>query len=420
MTPLWWEISLVVVWVAWGTQAVLCVIQARKFSRHLSRNDREGYGDFAPPAVVFVPFKGIDVDAVANLHGLFQLDYPDYRLLLIVECDTDPAHTFLTEELAKYPTAPAELVIAGQADPHTGQKVHNLLAGLRHLDASRAGAAPPADEVWVFADSDAVPNPQWLRNLVLPLMRRESIAVTTGYRWMVPARGPRGRFKLGGQLASVINSGIATFAAHRYFTFAWGGSMAMLAETAQRGGLTEHWTGALSDDFQVTRMARELDQRIYFLPECIVESPVDMTVGDLAEFARRQYLITRTHEPWFFLKGWAVVGLYVLGLFTTWWGVLFHLVGDKQWIAVVAGATLMTVGLANQVRAWFRRRAVRELLGFGTFERLTPALRWDRWGTSLVMLANFALLTSAWWGRTITWRGKRYRLRGPRQVERLA
>ncbi len=419
MTPNWPHIALVTLWVLWVVQAVLCAIQAGKFGRHLRRGDRAGFAEFRPPAVVFVPFKGLDHDAVANLHGLLQQDYPGFRCVFIVESEDDPAFTFLTEETAKYPAVQTDVVVAGVANHHTGQKVHNLLGGLRFLGEQREGLYPEADEAWVFADSDAVPNPQWLGNLVGPLAQRERNAVTTGYRWLVPARGPRGRFKLGGQIASVINAGVATFAANDRFDFAWGGSMAMLADTAERGGLIDLWLGALSDDYQVTRMARQLKQRIYFLPECIVESPMDMTLSDLAEFARRQYVITRTHEPWFFWRGLGVVAMYVAAVVSA-WGALLSLPWTRHWaLGALAGVAVVIVFVCNQVRSGWRRYAVQELFGSGTFERLAPALRLDRWAITAIMALNLGMLASAAFGRHITWRGKRYELRGPQNIRRL-
>ncbi len=413
----WWHITILGLWVLWIAQAVLCALQARKFSRHLRCGDRPGFEAFRPPAVVFVPFKGLDTDAVANLHGLLKQDYPDFRCVLIVESRYDPAFAFLTEETPKYPDVQTDIIIAGPADQRTGQKVHNLLAGLRFLESQPPEQTADPDQAWVFADSDAVPNPQWLGNLVGPLVQRDLTAVSTGYRWMVPARGPRGRFKLGGQIASVINAGIATFAANEHFRFAWGGSMAMLAQTAQEGNLKQLWDGALSDDYQVTRMTRQLGKRIYFLPECIVESPVDMTLGNLAEFARRQYLITRIHEPAFFAQGFAVVALYLAALVTTWATLIFALLHQQWGLALQAAAVLLAVAAGNQLRAMFRRRSVHELFGTGTYERLAPAFRLDQWATSAIMALNFALLGSALFGRSIAWRHKRYTLYGPQHID---
>ena len=419
MTVHWWDLFLIALWALWGTQATLSMLQVRKFRRHLRRSDRPGFNEFRPPAVVIVPFKGIDHEAVANLHGLFKQDYPQYRLILVVESEDDPAYGFLRSELTKLDGVPVNLIVAGEAADDTGQKVHNLLAALSHLESTRDTEAHP-DEVWAFADSDAVPHARWLGDLVGPLVQDDLTAVTTGYRWMVPARGPVSHFKLGSRFASVINSSIACFAAHDKFSFAWGGSMAMLARTAREGDLHGHWRGALSDDFQVTLMARKLGRRIYYLPECIVESPIDMRFADLAEFARRQYLITRVHSPAIYYKGTLVVLLYLLATLAAWSAATSGIALQNWVLAVPAGLTVVYVAVLNQIRAGYRRQAIRELFGSGTYQRLHSALLLDRFGTTAVFAVNAALLLSAITGNTIAWRGKRYRMDGPNQVARLA
>ncbi|BAM03665.1 glycosyltransferase [Phycisphaera mikurensis] len=427
MLPLPLQLVAAAVLAGWCLQALLGAMQVRRFSKRLRRGERPSYAAFRPEAWVVVPFKGVDDEGVANLHALFQQDYGDYRLLLAVESEEDPAFRLLNEERAKFPRIRSEVVVAGPAPPFRGQKVHNQLAALRHalagegLDGPRP--APPRyrdERAWVFADSDAAANPAWLGNLVGPLSQRDKNAVTTGYRWLVPARGPGGRFRWGGRIASVINGQVATFASLERAAFAWGGSMAILEGTAEAGGLLERWERALSDDFQVTAVARSLGRRILFLPECLVESPVDMPLRSLLEFSRRQYLITRVHAPRFFYAVVAAVGFYVFAAASAWLLLLaapWHRVG---WLAAGAAAALLFVAGANRVRAAARRRVVRGLFGQQTAERLAPALRLDRWATTAVMALNLVLLLRGCVGRTIRWRGHGYRLRGPMEIERLS
>ena len=334
--------------------------------------------------------------------------------------------TLLETERAKFPKIDSSVVIAGPAPAHRGQKVHNQLAALRHAlaeagqDGPRPAPASYKDErAWVFADSDAAANPAWLGNLVGPLSQREKNAVTTGYRWLVPARGPEGRFRWGGRIASVINGQVATFASLERASFAWGGSMALLEGTAEAGGLLERWERALSDDFQVTAVARDLERRILFLPECLVESPVDMRLDALFEFSRRQYLITRVHAPRFFFIVLTGVAFYVFAAATAWFGVLAFPWHRDPRVLAAAAAALLFVAVANRVRAAARRRVVRDLFGAQTLQRLGPALWLDRWATTPVMALNLWLLLRGCVGRTIRWRGHGYRLRGPLKIERL-
>ncbi len=411
----WWSIPLLMLWLLWCVQSVLCAVQCRKLRNRLNRGNRPSYHAFRPPAVVIVPMKGLDTDAVANLHGLFRQDYPRYRILFAIEGESDPATSLVRHEAAKYSGVPWEIVFTGKADAATGQKVHNLTRALEHLEATRT-TPRDRDEAWAFADADAVPGPPWLGLLIGPLVQHESNAVTTGYRWLIPQRGMNKDVRWGSRFASVINSAIACFAVHDPFTRAWGGSTAMLARTADEGGLLKHWKGAVSDDYQVSAMARALGKRVYFLPDCLVETPVDWSMKQFAEFARRQYLITRVHEPGFFAKGVASVALYVAGFVSAVLTCVLALLLGETEVGVTAGVAIAFVVVADQVRAVIRQQVVRQAFGNGTFERLRPALHLDQWGTPVVMVVNLALMLSSYAGRTMTWRGNRYRLAGPQQV----
>ena len=420
------QIAGALVLLLWCAQAVLAAAQVRRFSRRLRRGTREAYRSFRPEAWVVVPFKGVDAEAVANLHALFRQAYPRFRLLLVVESEGDPAHRLLREERAKFPGVRSEVVVAGPAPPHRGQKVHNQLAALRHALAEAGQGAPRAapedaheDRAWVFADSDAAADPAWLGNLVGPLVERERTAVTTGYRWLVPARGPEGRFRWGGRVASVINGQVATFASLERAAFAWGGSMALLEGTAAEGDLLGRWEEALSDDFQVTAVARASGRRVLFLPECLVESPVDMPLPALFEFSRRQYLITRVHAPLFFGLVVASVGFYCLAAGVAAAAVVGLPWHGDAWAAGAAAAAAAVVAACNQLRARWRARVVKGLFGPQTTARLAPALRLDRWATTPVMALNLLLLLRGCVGREIRWRGHGYRLRGPLDVQRI-
>lgn len=438
VTP--WHILAWSLWPLWLGMVAVCMIQTRKFSRRLRQTDRPGFDDFRPPAVVFVPFKGLDPEATANLHGLLNLDYPTFRLILIVESEDDPAYAFLCEEVDKAPMVWADVVVAGPASADTGQKVHNLLAGIAHAEATDGGDPETAStygqqRAWVFADSDAIPDADWLGHLVGPLGRHERTVVTTGYRWFVPPRGPVTHWNTAAQWASGINAGVATFASHEWFRFAWGGSMAVLRSTAIEGGLTARWQGALSDDYQMTRMARAVrkahrarpehgtpppgDPRLLFVPECLVESPINFTTGQLFEFGVRQYRITKTHVPRLFWGALAALSIYLAAVGLAWGWLIVGVAVGSWWMAGASFVALLIAFALNQRRSATRRETIRTLFGNGTYDRLVAVHAWDRWLPELFVAVNWAMIAAAAWGRTITWRGKRYRMRGPQRIERL-
>ena len=277
--------------------------------------------------------------------------------------------------------------------------MHNQLAALAHFEA-----AGDASEVWVFADSDALPGRHWLSKLVGPHSQPDRVGVTTGYRWLVPelrAQRPR----LPAAIVSVINSAVACLIAHPRLTQAWGGSMAVRADFARQQGLAENYLrGALSDDYQMTRMCRDAGRRVYFVTNCLVASPVNFSWRQLLEFGRRQYLITRRHDPTLYLKSIGIVSLYLLGWATAWAALIYSLLSFELGLGIVAAVALLTVAVCNGLRAGYRRRAIATVFGKDQLRFMRHTLWLDRWGTALVMAVNLTLLLSAAVGRTITWR----------------
>ncbi len=254
--------------IAWCVQAVLAVIAQRKLAERAANPQTQRFGAYRPPAALIVPFKGVEPALQSNLKSLFDQDYPNYRLLLVVEDEQDPAYPLLCQAISEHPERKAQIVVAGVAGPNEGQKVHNLIAAVEKLEQDGSG-----EEVWVFADSDAVPGRDWLGELVGPLCQ-ERTAVTTGFRWLVPQPPPgQTRTPFSAKIASILNSSTTGYIRRDRFTHAWGGSMAMRTSTARQADLIGRWRGAISDDYQVTRMCRDLSRRVYFVPECFVASP---------------------------------------------------------------------------------------------------------------------------------------------------
>lgn len=403
-------------WLAWGTQAVLSAVQVRKYSRRFGKPAREEYERYRPPAVVIVPFKGVDTALEQNVQQLFEQDYPQYRLLFVVESEGDPAYPVLRDVIAARTDRRVDLLVAGLAAATQGQKTHNQIFAIEHIEKQNEG-----EEAWVFADSDAAPGPQWLGSLVGPLVQTQRTAVTTGYRWLVPEKDEHGRSSIWSRLGSVMNSSVACFMGRDEFTEAWGGSMAVRVETARRGDLIGTWRNALTDDFSISEMARRLGLRVYFVPHCLVAAPVDFTLGSLVNFGHRQYLLARVYVPRLYWSALGLLSLYVAGLVSAVFVLVKELLTRPEanvWLFPVM--VMLVVAAAEQVRATLRRRVIRTAFGDEMLERLRTTLLLDRWATPVWMTLHWLIVVRAGIGRTMRWRGTLYKLRGPKDVERLS
>ena len=150
--------------------------------------------NFTPFASVIVPCRGLDSGLETNLSMLFRQDYPDYEVVFVVDDANDPAVEII-EDVSRQAAKNAKIVIAGKA-ADSSQKVENLLEAVLHISDE--------SEVFVFMDSDARPNKEWLRYLTAPLVN-EKAGASTGYRWFISNKPT-----FASELLSVWNASIAS------------------------------------------------------------------------------------------------------------------------------------------------------------------------------------------------------------------
>ncbi|HWA98790.1 MAG TPA: glycosyltransferase, partial [Pirellulales bacterium] len=280
---------------------------------------------------VIVPCKGIDLDLAENLRALFVQRYDNYELRFVVESAEEPAAETIARLTEQFPDVDARILIAGIAR-HTGQKVHNLRLATRHL--------PPDIEVLAFADSDARASSQWLVDLVERL-ERSGAGVATGYRWFVPRSG-----SLPNLLAYALNSSAAMYFGARRRHPIWGGSWAIRRETFERLQLREAWQGTLGDDVVATRVVHAAGLGVAFEPRCMIASPCDYSWSTLADFVRRQYVLTRLYLPrWWLL---ITLGQWLHNL-AFWGAALLSVVGPMRGVAAAWLAAIYSLHVGRGI-----------------------------------------------------------------------
>ncbi|MCS6854423.1 MAG: glycosyltransferase family 2 protein, partial [Elioraea sp.] len=143
---------------------------------------------------VILPVRSPAPQLPAALNALQAQNWPNLRLLVVLESEADPAFAVVRAAASADPRVVP--VLAGESSA-CGQKVHNLLAGLGHLDQDV--------HIVVFVDADAIPPPDFLRILLRPILVGRT-RVSSGYRVLVPEPGP-----LGALLAAIADHAVATF-----------------------------------------------------------------------------------------------------------------------------------------------------------------------------------------------------------------
>jgi GT2 family glycosyltransferase len=331
------------------------------------------------PVIVFCPVRGADPELSANAGSLLGQDYPDYRVVFLVDEATDPALLVLAGMGCR-------VEISGRAAGRS-RKVHSLLHGIARFGGEAS--------IWVFADADARFPAGWLRELVAPLGTPE-VGATTGYRWYVPeGDGPT-------LLRSAWNASIAGLLGPGGRNFAWGGSTAIRGDVFARAGIAALWEGALSDDYALARGVRASGLRLVFVPTCLVPSYGACTWRALFEFTTRQIRITRVYEPQMWWVGLLSFTLFNLAFAWTTLGLLSgSLPLAAPWVLLYG----LSVFRSHQRLGAAARAITHPSLGrHRWFYLLSPPL------ISLLFQVNFLVSAAS---RRIVWKGVTYVMISP-------
>ena len=398
---------LYVAWAVLAAQLLFVYNAVRNYRYALAKTRRPPRFGHPLRAAVVIPCKGIDARFHANIRSFLDLDYENYELFFVVQEESDPAY----EELCKIVgqsrhdahARDVQILVAGLSDA-CSQKIHNLLYAFEHL--------ADETEILAFADSDVCVRPDWLGHLSWPL-RRPKCGVATGYRWFVPTRHNLASLGL-----SSINAAVAQLLGNSRFNHAWGGSMAVRAADFRRLGLPELWKHTLSDDLSLSQAVKKDGMIVTFVPMCLAASHESSTWSKLYEFCRRQFLITRVYAPMTWWLGFLSSLGSVLGL----WGTAAlagyaWAVGTNHLLLYTAVPILFFIG--QLVRVILRQAMIVRLLREHA-PSVKPAIVADVLGFWFWSVLQLIYIVSSAFGRTIRWRGIRYRLVSPTQTEVLA
>jgi cellulose synthase/poly-beta-1,6-N-acetylglucosamine synthase-like glycosyltransferase len=392
--PLFYFLSAISIWLGF-----VSLRGGVRFARYLQAELAKDAPEFTPFVSVFVPCRGLDAGLSENITAIFNQDYPLFEIVFVTDRRDDPALSVIDEARRSFKSEAGptmQVVIAGPA-VDCGQKVHNLRVAVNE--------AAPNSEVFVFVDTDARPDSDWLTSLVRPL-QDPSMGAATGYRWFVPVKGG-----LASHLRSVWNSSIASaLGAAEKKNFCWGGSTAIRRETFERINVTEHWRGTVSDDFAMTAALNAAGLPIKFVPQCLIPSFEDCAVGELFEFTNRQLKITRAYAAHLW-KG--VLAGSVLFTLTFLGGLVLVSMRAMMGLSFATPLFLLAVILVmGAMKAHLRLTAVRLAIPDARLRSLgTTLAHLTLWPlASLLYLINS--LTAAV-SRRILWRGITYELKSP-------
>jgi ceramide glucosyltransferase len=386
---------------------LLFSLQTYKNYRYVLTKYKKERLSYRPRTALIVPCKGLDSAFQQNITSFFNQDYENYLLWFVVADKADPAYARLCDlknRLSQSSKADdVQVLVAGLAQS-CSQKNHNLLYCYQRIGSDV--------EVLAFADSDICVRSDWISHIVHPLRYPETGAAS-GYRWFVPKKN-----NLASLTLSAVNAKIAQLLGNTPFNQAWGGSMAIRVDVFRQVGIDKIWPKTLSDDLSLSYAVKKTHKKVVFVPACLVASYISTTWSELFEFGRRQFLITRVSTPgtwWFGLSSslYSILGLWGGAAIALYAAVKSSIINYQLSIFVAVPVLFFVAQLA---RAILRQEGMARKLLEEHWPKLKVAAVVDIaffWLWSPLMLV---LILSSAFGRTIIWRGIRYKLLSPTET----
>jgi ceramide glucosyltransferase len=372
-------IVVLVLIIAGGIIFYAMVIAAAWRFRHERSSSAAGSMPGRPcPISVLKPLSGFEPELEGNLRTFFQLRYPEFELLFAVREESDPAIAVVRGLQNQFPDVAAALVITGEPPAEfPNAKVYSLM---RMAQRARY-------PLFVISDSDIRADARYLDGIAADFVDERAGVSTCPYRaapgksfWsLLEALGMNSEF-WGGVLVARMLGGM---------DFAIGPTMAIRRSCLERIGGFERVREYLAEDFVLGRLARECGFQVV-LSRHVVEHRIG--AQDFAENFRhrlRWYRSTRRSRP---------LG-YVGQLFT-------NPLPLALLLPVLAGGAGWAWGLL----------ATCAVLRFGALLAAGAGVLRDRltlrfaWLAPLQDLASFVVWCAAFFGNTIVWRGRRYKL----------
>ena len=375
-------------WLAWPLFALaagswayclLTVLAVRDWLRQ-----RPPASGSAEPVSILKPLHGLDDGLEENLRTFFEQDYPAFEILFAARSENDAGLALARRLGVEYPHVPARFFVTGEP-PWANAKAWSLEIMTREA----------AHDLLVMSDSDIRVSRAMLRTLAAEFSDPRLGVATCPYRavpgssfWsLLEALGMNTDFWGGVFTARLVERGVR---------FAIGPTIAARRHVLEDIGGWQRLSLYLAEDFVLGQFAAERGHGV-ILSSYVIEHRIGAQ-SMRANFAHRLRWnrSTRRSRPWGYL---GQIFTFPLPL-----GMTAALTMPAH-AAAILGATFIARALA----AWSVSQAA---LG-------DPLCRRYWYLVPLQDLLAFAFWLAGFFGNTIEWRGRRYRLLADGRFERI-
>jgi ceramide glucosyltransferase len=340
-----------------------------------------------PPVSVLKPVHGMEVQLRENLESFFRQHYPSYEILFAADEADDPALNLAREISARYPHIPCRMLVTGKPPwPNPPAYCFYRMAEVA------------AHEILVTSDSDVEVAPNYLREVVAPMLNEELGMVTCVYRGKNAAGFWAGLTAVG--MSVEMTAGVLVANLLEGMKFGLGPTIAVKKEALNKIGGYQVLGDYFANDFMIGNLIDKAGYRV-LLSEHVIDHVVSQkNFKKMWENQLRWAKSTRYSRP----KGHFGSGLI--------FAVPYGLIGLAAGIAL----GMPVLGLALFGAALFNRIIESWIVGWGVV-RDSVALK-QIWMFPLRDLLGFIVWVESYTGATTAWRDSRYELRGDKIVLR--
>jgi len=324
---------------------------------------------------ILKPLAGLDADLESNLRTFFEQEYPAFEILFAVREPDDPAVAVVEKLRQEYPNVPSRLLITGEP-PYPNAKVFSLD---RMLHAA-------AHDLLVMSDSDIRVTPALLRTIAAEFQDPKLGVATCPYRAV--AGGPLEKSSFWSRIEAIgmntdFLAGILVARMLEGMRFAVGPTIAARRHVIESIGGFDRLKNYLAEDFVMGKFAAEAGHGVS-LSSYVIEHHIGASdFRHNAAHRLRWTRSTRRSRPAGYLGQLFTMPVPLSVLVTIW---------NPSWWPVLP-VTLAIRGVA----AW-------------TVAQLVLGARLNWLLLPLEDIAGFCFWIAGFFGNTIVWRGRRYRL----------
>jgi ceramide glucosyltransferase len=331
-----------------------------------------------PPVTILKPLHGREARLVENLESFFRQDYPNFEIVFGVRNYEDHALRVVDKLRAKYPQVPTRTVVSGEPS-WPNAKVYSL----SKMMASCAG------EFLVISDSDVLAGPDFLRNVIPPLLDTKVGLGTCLYQG-IPARGFWSQLDALG-MSIEMPSGVLVAKMVDGMKFALGAAMAVRRAAVEAIGGIRETAYFYSDDFvlgnRIAAAGYEVVLSHYKVGHVLTRRSLRRTLGDQLRWMKS----TRFSRP----LGHVGSGLTYAVPF----GLLALLLG-------LGHSNHLRAGLELFLMAWLNRMLLALAVGWSIMRDRRSL--WMCWLYPVRDLMGFGVWVASFVGNTFFWRGETY------------